>query len=266
MSTLPFTLRHVERLRPRRLASPPERLTFATLNGCASPTKGSEVVLGALRELRGRGLEGRFRLLVFGYVDPAARPELAGFDGVELRGLYEREGLDALLDEVDVGLMPSKWEEAFGYTGTEMIAKGIPLVANPLGGIVEYALEGETAWLNASCSGEGLADIVAGLVEHPERVVEMHRRTVAARDRLVTPMERHADAIEALYRELQQEGPVANASAQEGPDLRDVDEPQLGDAADGLKGPAPGLGEALALEQEVRQAGDDEPGTPADPG
>lgn len=202
MSTLPFTLRHIARLRPREVRSPATQLTFGTLNGCASPSKGSELVIDALRRLRQTGHEGRFRLLVFGYVDDAVRAELAAFPGVELRGLYGRAELDALLDDVDVGLMPSIWEEAFGYTGTEMLAKGIPLVANPLGGIVEYAIEGETAWLNDSCSGEGLAVIMATLIDEPHRVHDMHRRVLAARDRLVLPMERHLDALDAVYAEL----------------------------------------------------------------
>jgi glycosyltransferase involved in cell wall biosynthesis len=101
-----------------------------------------------------------------------------------------------------VGLMPSMWEEALGYTGLEFVAKGIPLIANPLGGIIEYAREGETAWLNRSCSGDELAELMLRLVREPDRVVEMHRRVAAARDELITPMPRHVDVIEGLYREL----------------------------------------------------------------
>jgi glycosyltransferase involved in cell wall biosynthesis len=110
--------------------------------------------------------------------------------------------LDALLDGVDVGLMPSIWEEAFGYAGVELLAKGIPLIANPLGGIVEYAREGETAWLNHPCTGEGLAEVMLRLIEEPDRIVELHRQVVALRSELVTPMETHVENIERLYREI----------------------------------------------------------------
>jgi glycosyltransferase involved in cell wall biosynthesis len=202
LRSLPFTLAHIESLRPRALTSPPERLTFATLNGFASPTKGRDVLLGALRVLRAEGLEGSFRLLAHGFVDDPALPELERNPDVELRGHFGRDALDSVLDEVDVGLMPSIWEEAFGYAGVEMLAKGIPLIANPLGGIAEYAREGETAWLNESCSGEGLAGLMAALIAAPERVVEMNRRVLAARNEVVVPIERHVDAIEAVYREL----------------------------------------------------------------
>jgi len=202
MSTLSFTLAHIERLRPRTLSSAPSPVTFATLNGCASPSKGSEVVVAALRSLRAAGFGGRFRLRVLGYVSEAARPELLDHEGVQLHGGYEPMDLDELLDDVDVGIMPSLWEEALGYTGLELIAKGIPLIANPLGGIVEYALEGRTAWLNRSCSGAGLAEAMASLIEHPERVLDMHRSVLVERERVIAPMNRHVDAIEDAYAEL----------------------------------------------------------------
>jgi glycosyltransferase involved in cell wall biosynthesis len=130
------------------------------------------------------------------------RDELAAFGGVELAGLYRRDDLDSVLDDVDVGIMPSMWEEALGYIGLELIAKGIPLIANPLGGIVEYAREGETAWLNGPCTGEGLAEIMAALVRDPAEVVAMHERLMAVRDDVAIPLERHVDAIDAVYREL----------------------------------------------------------------
>ena len=83
-----------------------------------------------------------------------------------------------------------------------MIAKGIPLIANPPGGIVEYAREEETAWLNHSRSGEGLAELMSMLVREPERVLDMHRRVMAVRDELLVPWAGHVDDVEALYREI----------------------------------------------------------------
>jgi glycosyltransferase involved in cell wall biosynthesis len=202
MIVLPAPARHIEGLRPRRLQSPPAPVTFATINGCASPSKGSHTVLTALRTLRAAGLEGSFRLEVFGWVDSAVREELVRYEGVEVRGLYERDELDGLLDRVDVGLMPSMWEEAYGYTGLEMVAKGIPLIANPLGGIVQYAREGTTAWLNRSCSGEELAELMKQVIREPELVVDMHHRVLATRDDLITPWNEHVQALGDVYGQL----------------------------------------------------------------
>lgn len=202
MRVMPAMARHIERLRPRRLERAPTAITFATLGGCATRTKGSRVIGDALEALRAAGAEGRFRLRVHGHVDPAMEPVLTGFEGVELLHLYPRERLDALLDDVDVGLMPSIWEEALGYTGLEMLAKGIPLVANPLGGIANYVLEGRTGWLNRSCTGAGMAELMLELIDHPERIVAMHASTVAARDEILIPWTSHVDLIEQTYHDL----------------------------------------------------------------
>jgi glycosyltransferase involved in cell wall biosynthesis len=196
--TLRLTLAHLEGITPR----PPRRtsrLTLATLGGFIGPSKGSELMLETLARLRAAGAEGSFRLLVLGPVHEAAVGRLRGFEGVETLGLYDRWELDELLREVDVGIMPSTWEEAFGYTGLELLAKGIPVVANRMGGIVEYVREGQTGWLNHANSAEGLAAILLRLLEHPDEVAAMSRRALAARASLIKPYDRHVDEIEALY-------------------------------------------------------------------
>jgi glycosyltransferase involved in cell wall biosynthesis len=199
MSTFPFTLAHIEHLEPRPMRAPPDPIAFATLGGCAARTKGAHLIVEALAALRAAGLEGRFRLLVFGGVGEDVRPALEADPNVELRGTYAPAELDGLLDEVDVGIMPSIWEEAFAYTGLEMIAKGIPLIANPLGGMVEYAREGETAWLNRPCSGQGLAELMTTLIADSRQVLEMHERVLAGRERLLPTMDAHVREIYGAY-------------------------------------------------------------------
>jgi glycosyltransferase involved in cell wall biosynthesis len=199
MTHAPFTLQHIEHLRPRALERPPSPVTFVTLGGCASRTKGSLVIRDAMRALEPSG----FRLVVAGGVEDEVREELEAHPCVELHGLYAPHELDALLDRADVGIVSSTWEEALGYVGLEMLAKGLPLIANPLGGIVEYAREGETAWLNEPCTGAGLAELMEALIADPARVLDLHRRVVAMRDSLITPMATHLDALESIYREAQ---------------------------------------------------------------
>jgi glycosyltransferase involved in cell wall biosynthesis len=196
---VPITLAHLERLRPRALAAPPRPVTFATLGGCSAPSKGVNVVLDALERLGPADAGSRWHLLVFGPVDPSAEAELARSPGVSVRGGFHNSELDRLLDEVDVGLVPSVWEETYGFVGLEFLAKGIPLLATPIGGVVEYAREGETAWLNHSRSGEGLAELMQAIVDRPERVVELHRSVVGLRDDLIIPIDAHAERMDEQY-------------------------------------------------------------------
>lgn len=198
LRTLPLTVPHLERLRARRVDDPLGRVRFATLNGACDPLKGSRVLVDALRILEERGLRGRFELRVHGFVDPGAHEELVRL-GAQLAGPYDIADLDTLLDDVDVGIVPSTWEEVLGFVGLEFLAKGIPLIGNARGGITDYTRDGETGWVNRSCSGRELADLMEQIVHRPEQVLELHRRIVARRDELIKPFERHLDELDDVY-------------------------------------------------------------------
>ena len=198
--TINLTLAHIERLRPRRMASG-RPLTFATLAGFESEAKGARVLIDAMRLLETEAGEGRFRLLVLGHVDERLAAQAEGIAGLEVRGAYLASDLDSILDEVDVGVMPSVWEEAYGYAGMEFLAKAIPLISNAIGGMTDYTREGETGWLNRSCSGEELARIMAGLIARPQEVAALNAKLIESRDSLVKPLARHADEMEAVYAE-----------------------------------------------------------------
>jgi glycosyltransferase involved in cell wall biosynthesis len=198
LRSMQLTLPHIERLTPRRLDAPPARVTFATLNGAASAAKGARLLLEAARALAGEP----YRLLVLGHVDEGVRAELVSLEEVELRGEYTTRELDTLLDEVDVGLVPSVWEEAYGYVGPELLAKGIPVIGNAIGGIPEYVRDGETGWLNRSCSAAELAAHMRAALRAPEEVLRMHRKVLARRERLLKPMADHLAEVEAVYRGL----------------------------------------------------------------
>ena len=203
LRTIHLTLAHIERLTPRRISEPAGRpLTFATLAGFESESKGALLLIEAMRLLEVRARAGQFRLLVFGFVDPRFRELVAATPGVEIGREFGRSGLDSILDDVDVGLMPSIWEEAYGYAGVEFLAKGIPLIANAIGGMPDYTREGETGWLNRSLSAEELARIIAGILDEPEQVIRLNERLIASRDAIVKPMARHADEMDAIYTAL----------------------------------------------------------------
>lgn len=199
--TLHLTLAHIELLQPR-VAAGTTPVTFATLNGLASPAKGAHLLLDAVRQLSRLAPPGSFRLLAYGQVEPAVAAAAEPLEAVELRGPYGESELDRLLDEVDVGIVPSVWEEAYGYVGVEFLAKGIPVIANAIGGMVDYAREGETGWLNRSLGADELARIMLGIVEAPAQVGDLNARIRARRETLIKPMGRHADEMDAVYAKL----------------------------------------------------------------
>jgi glycosyltransferase involved in cell wall biosynthesis len=200
LRTVHLTLAHIERLRPRRPRAE-GRLTFATLAGFESVAKGARLLLETMTLLSDQAAAGRFRLLVFGHVHGQFVEEARRVPGLEVRGPYAPGDLDTILDEVDVGIMSSIWEEAYGYAGVEFLAKGIPVIANAIGGMTDYTRDGETGWLNRSCSAAELARIMAGVIERPETVAELNAKLLADRDSIVKPLARHAEEMDAVYRE-----------------------------------------------------------------
>jgi glycosyltransferase involved in cell wall biosynthesis len=201
LRTMQLTLSHIEHLTPRRVV-PRAPLTFATLAAFESESKGARLVVDAMRALEEHARAGRVRMIVFGHVEPAYREEARAVAGIEVRGRYAPGALDRVLDEVDVGVMPSVWEEAYGYAGIEFLAKGIPVLANAIGGMTDYVHEGETGWLNRPCTADGLTTVMRRLVEHPELVEQVSAHVVAHRGEIVKTMAAHADEVDALYDEV----------------------------------------------------------------
>src|SRR3954470_17556192 len=202
MRVLQFALSHIEHITPKAIDSPPDPVRFATLAGVASVPKGSEVILGALEELERMGLGDRYRFTALGFIHDDTRERLGRFRSAEWGGFYEPERLDTVLLPFDVGIVPSVWEESYGYVGVEFLAKGIPVIGNARGGIVEYTRDGETGWVNREASAEGLASIMAEIIRGPEQIPELNAGIRAQRERIVKPFERHVDEIEQLYREV----------------------------------------------------------------
>ena len=200
LSTVHLTVGHVDALAARRIDRPPRPVHFATLNGASGLEKGVHVIREALEHLDELGLgRGEYRLTVFGAVDPGVRDALERHATVDLRGIYTSEALDGMLADVDVGLVPSIWEEPYAHTGLEFLAKGIPVIANARGGLTDYTLPGVTGWLNASAGGRELADIMSGISRRPEQVLELHRSVVARRAELIKPLARHLAELDEIY-------------------------------------------------------------------
>ncbi len=201
LGTLQLTLAHIERLTPRRRAVT-DCVTFATLAALESTAKGGQVLLDAVRLLSAAAEAGRFRVLVFGSAEATFLKAAETVTGIEIRGPYGHEQLDSLLEDIDVGLLTSVWEEAYGFAGIEFLAKGIPVIANAIGGMTDYTREGHTGWLNRSCSAEELAQIMLSVIDRPAQIDQLSERISSSRGSIVKSMRIHADEMNAVYEDI----------------------------------------------------------------
>ncbi|HEX8206286.1 MAG TPA: glycosyltransferase [Solirubrobacteraceae bacterium] len=213
MRTLTITAEHLEGLRPRRPWQPSDPVVFATLNGASSRQKGANLLVDALGALDRVGLSGRYRLKVYGRVAPDVERPLHDHPDVDVMGDYTSDQLDAILEGADVGVMPSVWEELYPIVALEFMAKGIPLVTSPLGGVTAYIREGEAGWLNQSATGEELSRIVESIVERPEQIARLAETVRSRREQLIKPMAAHVREVDDIYRELLEGGVTQPGSA-----------------------------------------------------
>lgn len=201
LRVLHFTLSHLDELQPSGRTRPADPPVFAVLNGCSSRAKGVNVARDALSVVDATP-GATIRLQVWGYVSPSARAWLTAHPAVEVRGNYANADLPRILESVDVGIVPSVWEEAYGYTGIEFLAAGVPVIGTPRGGIPDYTRTGETGWLLGDADGAELGRLLVRLAAAPDEVAAMRAEVARRRDAIVKSMSTHADELDAIYREI----------------------------------------------------------------
>jgi glycosyltransferase involved in cell wall biosynthesis len=202
IKTLHLTVKHLEEIHPKKIEKIEYPINFATLNGCASIPKGAFLVLEALKILHEKNLQKYFKFHVFGPILKGIQKELCSFENVKCYGPYNINQLNNLLEPIEVGIVPSIWEEAYGYVGVEFLAKGIPIIGNARGGIVDYTIENLTGWLNKEATSQGLASIMEKIIKKPEEIIKLNRKILQHRDKLIKTMEEHFYEMDEIYRKF----------------------------------------------------------------
>jgi glycosyltransferase involved in cell wall biosynthesis len=202
INTLNLTLNSLANIQPKLMQIPINRINFVTLNGCATTKKGARLIMDALYTLKNLGLTDRFKFFILGNMMSSLKDEFLGFENVVYLGRYDRFDLERLLEGMHVGIVPSIMEEAYGFVGVELLAKGIPVIGNNLGGIVDYTKEGFTGWINVSNTAEGLAKIMSNIIADPEQILHLNRNILQNHETIVKPMARHMEEMNGLYKTL----------------------------------------------------------------
>ncbi len=171
-------------------------LTLAYL-GYMRRDKGFFFLLDALENLPD-DLVGRLHLLVAARAGPAGamarlealRTRLAGLRHVDG---YTHDGLDDLLADVDVGMVPVMWEDNLPQVAIEMHARHIPLLTSDLGGAQELANCPEMVFRAGSVDsfGDRLRYLLSGGLDIPA-----YWRGARA----PVPMQVHLDELLRLYK------------------------------------------------------------------
>jgi glycosyltransferase involved in cell wall biosynthesis len=120
----------------------------------------------------------------------ALRSVLPSRDAIHLVG-YQPKAAE-LVGSADIAVVPSLWQEAFGNSVIEAMARGRAVVATRVGGIPEIIEDGVSGWLVDPGDVAGLTRALRRLVDDPElRAVA----GLAARERVATLFSRERQVL-----------------------------------------------------------------------
>ena len=198
--TLHSTVKHLELIKPK-IIDINRLIKFAALSSCGIISKGSQVLLEAIEILNLKGYSKQFELHLWGGLENGVK-RILNYEFVYYYGPYDVRDLDKILDRVDVGIMPSIWEEAYGFTGIEFLAKGIPVIGNKKGGIVDYVVDGSTGWVNKTATAEELASKMEYIIRNPGEIRDLNRKIIKDNKGLIKSMDTHFNEIKDIYLNL----------------------------------------------------------------
>jgi GT2 family glycosyltransferase/glycosyltransferase involved in cell wall biosynthesis len=160
--------------RIQRTPSNRVRLGFA---GGLQPTKGADILIDALEQLpRGRvvvdvlgssgGYHGDRR-----FAD--ALTARLGHQAIRRLGSVSHERMPAILEDIDVLVVPSTWIENAPFIIREAFAAGVPVIASNLGGMAEMVRDGVDGLLFPAGDPAALAAAVRRLIDEPDLLARL---------------------------------------------------------------------------------------------
>jgi glycosyltransferase involved in cell wall biosynthesis len=147
------------------------------------PEKGIHTLLQACALLREKGYNPRVQIAGEG----PQRDELESFAAQErlsVSFLGLRDDVAARMARANITVVPSQWQEAFGFTVAEAMMAGSCVVASRVGGIPEIIEHGRTGFLVEPADAQALADALLDLLLDPLARISMARRGQQRANRL----------------------------------------------------------------------------------
>lgn len=182
-----------------RVREPRKPIRFGFL-GHLGPGKGSHLIVEAARAINSE----QALFLLHGGGDAYAEREFSQLSRtlphIRYHGPYQRQELQSILEEFDVLIVPSLWEETLGLVAMEGLAAGVPVLAARIGGIPDIVHDGVNGLLFRPRDAAALGEKIRFLLEDPGRIVELSRGTRGT----VPSMEGHTETLMDLYHGLLQ--------------------------------------------------------------
>ena len=173
-----------------------EKVLLAYTGGLA-PHKAVHILVAAFRQLKG---DAELRI----YGSHSEQPDylellqkLAAEDPrIRFCGSYSSDQLDAVLQEIDLLVVPSVWYETYSFSAHEALTRGIPVVGSRLGAIGEAVEHGVSGFMFSPGNIEDLRAVLQRVVDNPAQLNEIKARLAT---RISPMLEEEAYLYQHLY-------------------------------------------------------------------
>lgn len=122
---------------------------------------------------------------------------------VRYRGRYVQNELDRIAADSDFCLIPSIWHETLGFTGVEMLSRGVPLICSQRCGVAEGVRDGVTGLLFDPSSPEKLEQVLDRVLDNPQLGTVLRQAQASACSDLPA-FPQHVASLETLLADARQ--------------------------------------------------------------
>lgn len=117
---------------------------------------------------------------------------------VHHHGRYRSGDLDAIAEQLDFCVVPSVCDETLAFTGLEMLARGVPLIASSYAGVSSFVKHGVDGFVFDPADPARFEQLVTDLAGNRQTVAEIQAACAARR---VKSFEEHITDMEQLFRD-----------------------------------------------------------------
>ncbi|WP_028351400.1 glycosyltransferase family 4 protein [Bradyrhizobium murdochi] len=155
-----------------RRKSGPCRLLFIGANW---EEKGADIAIGALAELRDRGVEAELVICGCTPPGPVAQDGLTIIPYLDKNDREQRNRLDQLYRDADFFLLPTR-ADCYGIVFCEAAAHGVPSIAPATGGVPSAIRDGETGiLLPPNATKADYATVISETFANPDRLARLRQ-------------------------------------------------------------------------------------------
>lgn len=163
--------------------------------GSAGPLKGTHILVKAFTKMKMKNA----KLNIYGKIHPDYLDQLKQISPdnqrIIYKGQYKYNDLTAMLNEIDVIVVPALCYDTMPQTVFEAFSAKTPVIGSNIGGIPDFVKDGKTGYLFEPGNDEMLAGKMDQIAKNPDLIVEFSNQIMP-----VKKMNCHSEELIEIYK------------------------------------------------------------------